>query len=182
MKKFFKSYTAFNLIIIALMAGLGLAIKPIIVPLVHIVTGPLFIPGGAIAGGFYMLWIVLGMGLVKKKGTCTLIAVVQGIIVIILGSVGSHGITSIITYSMPGVFAEIPFFFSKNKKYNVIHFMCSCILANLAGTFGSNLLFFNLPLIPLLVSLSSAALSGALGGLIASGISGKFGKLIKEDK
>lgn len=178
MKKILKLFSALDLIIIALMAGLGLAIKPIIVPLVHIVTGPLMIPGGAIAGGFYMLWIVLGMGLIRKRGTCTLIALVQAIIVVTLGSVGSHGITSLLTYTLPGIFGEIPFFFSKNKEYNILHFMFSCILANLAGTYGINLVFFNLPIIPLVLSLSSAALSGALGGVIASSLSNKFRKLL----
>ncbi len=65
-------FSMFDLIIIAMMATLGIAIKPIIVLLVHMITGPLFIPGGAFAGGFYMMWIVLGAGLVRKKGTGTL--------------------------------------------------------------------------------------------------------------
>ncbi len=167
MKNTLRRFTAFDLMIIAMMASLGLAIKPIIVPLVHIVTGPLFIPGGAVAGGFYMLWIVLGMGLVRKPGTCAMIALVQGIITITLGSVGSHGILSLLTYTLPGIFAEIPFLFAKKKVFHILHFMAGCILANLAGTYGSNLIFFRLPLLPLLLSLSSAALSGAIGGVIA---------------
>ncbi len=178
MNKLLKTFSILDLIIIALMAGLGLAMKPIIVPLVHIVTGPLYIPGGAIAGGFYMLWIVLAMGLVKKKGTCAMVALVQGIMVITIGSIGNHGIASIITYSLPGLCAELAFVFSKKKEYNVLHYMLGCILANLAGTYGSNLVFFNLPLIPLFVSLSSAALSGSLGGLIAYNISNKFSKFL----
>ncbi len=178
MNKLLKTFSALDLIVIALMAGLGLAMKPIIVPLVHIVTGPLYIPGGAIAGGFYMLWIVLAMGLIKKKGTCALVALVQGIMVITIGSIGNHGIASILTYSMPGIFAELAFIFSKKKEYNVLHYMGGCILANLAGTYGSNLVFFNLPLIPLFVSLSSAALSGALGGIIAYNIANKFSKFL----
>ncbi len=167
MKKSLKKFSAFDLMIIAMMASLGLAIKPIIVPLVHMITGPLFIPGGSIAGGFYMLWIVLGMGLVKKRGTCTLIAFVQAIITITLGTVGSHGILSVLTYTLPGIVAEVPFLFGKNKEYHVLHFMCGCILSNLAGTYGINLIFFQLPWIPLLLSLSSAALSGAIGGVVA---------------
>lgn len=43
-----------DLVIIAILSALGIATKPIIVPLVHIITGPLYIPGGAVAGGFYM--------------------------------------------------------------------------------------------------------------------------------
>ncbi len=178
MKKLLKTFSILDLIIIALMAGLGLAMKPIIVPLVHIVTGPLYIPGGAVAGGFYMLWIVLAMGLVKKRGTCALVALVQGIMVITIGSIGNHGIASLVTYSLPGIFAEFAFLLNKDKEYNILNYMFGCILANMAGTYGSNLVFFNLPLIPLFVSLSSAALSGALGGVIAYNISNKFSRFL----
>ena len=178
MKKFLKSYSVFEFIIIALMAGLGLAIKPIIVPLIHIITGPLFIPGGAVAGGFYMLWIILGMGLVKKPGTCLLIGLVQGIMVITLGSVGSHGITSLLTYSMPGLMAEIPFLIKKKNGFNILHFLVAGVFANLTGTYGSNLLFFDLPWIPLMLSLSAASVSGSLGGIIAYHLSNRFGKLM----
>jgi hypothetical protein len=57
----------FDLVVIAMMASLGVAIKPVVVPLAHIITGPLYIPGGVIAGGFYMMWIVLGAGLVGNR-------------------------------------------------------------------------------------------------------------------
>ena len=93
-----KTFTSFDLVVIAIVSALGIALKPIIVPLVHIITGPLFIPGGAIAGGFYMLWIVLGIGYIKKFGTGTLIGIVQGILVIVTGAMGTHGIISIISY------------------------------------------------------------------------------------
>ena len=64
-------FSLFDLIIIAMMAALGIAIKPVVVPLAHIITGPLFIPSGAVAGGFYMMWLVLGLGLTGKRGTAT---------------------------------------------------------------------------------------------------------------
>jgi len=43
-------------------------------------------------------------------------------------------------------------------------------LANISGTMLSNLVFFRLPVIPLLLSLCAASLSGGLGGLIAYNI------------
>lgn len=167
MHRILQKFTALDLIIIATMAGLGLAVKPIVVPLVHLITGPLFIPGGAIAGGLYMLWIVLGMGLVQKRGTCILIALVQAIITITLGSVGSHGVVGLLTYTLPGIAAEIPFLLGRRGSFNILQFMAGCILANLAGTYGINLVFFNLPFLPLVLSLSGAALSGAIGGIVA---------------
>jgi polyferredoxin len=41
------------------------------------------------------------------------------------------------------------------------------MLCNLAGTIMVNLVYFRLPVIPLVLSLSAAALSGGLGGLLA---------------
>lgn len=162
-----KAFTSFDLVVIAIVSALGIALKPIIVPLIHIITGPLFIPGGAIAGGFYMLWIVLGIGYVKKFGTGTLIGIVQGFLVIITGAMGTHGIISIISYTLPGFVADIVFLFSKNKNYNILHYMLGCLAANVTGTIISNILFFRLPGLALVLLLSAASLSGALGGIIA---------------
>ena len=167
MNKFLKRFSMFDLVIIALTSALGIAIKPIIVPLVHIVTGPLYIPGGAAAGGFYMLWIVLGIGITKKKGTGTLIGLVQALLVIISGVYGTHGAISIITYSMPGIMTDIVAALLKNKAFTPAGFFSLGLVANITGTFLSSLVFFRLPLIPMLLTLSVASLSGGLGGLIA---------------
>ncbi|MFZ3132128.1 MAG: hypothetical protein WA125_13815, partial [Desulfosporosinus sp.] len=70
--KLLARYSVFDLIIIAMMSALGIATKPVIEPLAHIVTGPLFIPSGVVAGGFYMMWLVLAMGLTGIRGTATL--------------------------------------------------------------------------------------------------------------
>ncbi len=169
-KKFFNSFSMFQLIIIAMMSALGIATKPVIVPLVHIITGPLYIPGGAIAGGFYMLWIVLGAGLIKKRGTATLIALVQAIVVISMGVYGTHGIVSIVTYTLPGLMIDIVYILLRRNINNLFDYFIAGIIANVSGTYLSNLVFFKLPWIPLILSLSSAALSGGLGGIIAYNI------------
>ncbi|HBC29836.1 MAG TPA: hypothetical protein DC024_01115 [Clostridiales bacterium] len=166
-KKFLNKFSVYNLIIIAVVSALGIATKPIVVPLVHVITGPLFIPGGAIAGGFYMFWIVLGAGIVKKTGTAALIGIVQGILVIAAGTMGTHGIMSIVSYTLPGIVVDIVFLFSKNKKYNILHYVFGCLAANVTGTLISNLLFFRLPFVTVILILSAAALSGTIGGLIA---------------
>lgn len=172
-----KSFSIFNLIIIALVSSLGVATKPIVVPLVHIISGPLFIPGGAIAGGFYMFWIVLGAGFVKKTGTGTLIGIVQSILVIATGTMGTHGIMSLISYTLPGIAVDIVFLFSKNKNYNILHYVLGCMAANVTGTLISNILFFRLPNVTVVLILSCAALSGAVGGIIASSIMNGLDKM-----
>ncbi|MEA4960985.1 ECF transporter S component [Lutispora sp.] len=167
MNKFLKRFSMFDLAVISLTAALGVGIKPIIVPLVHIITGPLYIPGGAAAGGFYMLWIVFGLGMTKKIGTGTLIGLVQALLVMITGVYGTHGAISIITYTVPGLLADMAAKLLKDKFMSPAGFFILGLLANVSGTFLSSVMFFRLPMIPMLLSLSAASLSGGLGGLIA---------------
>lgn len=167
MSKLLEKFSMFDLVIIALTAALGIAIKPIIVPLVHIITGPLYIPGGAAAGGFYMLWIVLGTGITRKTGTGTLIGFVQALLVIITGAYGTHGAISIVTYTVPGLIVDIGALIMRRRYTSPTFFFVLGLSANVSGTFLSSLAFFRLPLIPMMLSLSAAALSGGFGGLIA---------------
>jgi len=177
LKRFFTRFTLFDLIIIAIVAALGIAMKPVIVPLIHIITGPLFIPGGAIAGGFYMMWIVVGAGLVGKRGAATLIAVVQAIMVIALGVIGTHGIMSLVTYVAPGIAVELLLLAARQRGDNIMACFFSGMAANMTGTVLTNFVFFKLPLIPLVLTVAGGALSGGLGGLLAYLIIKNFKKL-----
>lgn len=177
-KSFLEGFTVFELMLIGLTAALGLASKPIVVPITHLITGPLFIPGGAVAGGIYMMWIVLGSSLVGKRGSATLIAITQGLIVMLTGSFGTHGVLSIITYGLPGIMIDIIFILFRRKYLTPLDFFLAGIIANVGGTYMSNIVFFRLPLLPLILSLSTGALSGGLGGLLAYTIYKRVHKMI----
>lgn len=166
-RKFIARFSLFDLIIIAMMAALGIAIKPVIVPLAHILTGPLFIPGGVVAGGFYMMWLVLGAGLTGKRGTATLIGLIQALVELSIGFSGSHGVMGLLTYTLPGIMADLGLFVSGHRVCCSPCAFLTGMMANLGGTFMVNFIYFRLPAIPLLLSLSAAALSGGLGGIIA---------------
>ncbi len=170
-------FRVYDLMVIALMAALGIATKPLVVPLTHMVTGPLFIPGGAIAGGFYMFWLVLAAGLVGKRGTATLVGFTQALIVIITGAFGSHGLVSIVTYTVPGLVIDGLFLLFRRRWTTLYDFFLAGVLANLAGTYMSNLVFFRLPLVPLVISLAGAIFSGGLGGVIAYQIYVRLSKI-----
>ncbi|MEN6390019.1 MAG: ECF transporter S component [Syntrophomonas sp.] len=166
-QKLLAKFTVFDLIIIAMMAALGIAIKPVVVPLAHIISGPLFIPSGAVAGGFYMLWLVLGAGLTGKRGTAALIAITQALVVTATGMVGSHGAMSLLTYSVPGIAADLGLLLIGHRACCSPCSFLAGMLANAGGTTMVNFVYFRLPLIPLVLTLSVAALSGGLGGIIA---------------
>jgi hypothetical protein len=161
-------FSTFDLVLIAVLAALGIATKPIIVPLAHLITGPLFIPGGSLAGGLYMFWLVVGLGLTRKYGTATLIGLVQALMVIGTGVIGSHGIMSLISYTLPGVAVDLGLFLiGKHKACCLFCCFIGGMLANLTGTLTVNVIFFQLPLLPLILSILTAAFSGALGGILA---------------
>ena len=166
-KRFLHAFSVFDIIIIAMCAGLGIAVKPVLAPLVHIVTGPLMIPGGAVAGGLYMLFIVVPAGLLGKTGAATLTCAVQALLVILTGVIGSHGLLSVVTYILPGIAVDL--LMLTVKRYGIGAFICffAGLLANATGTLMSNIVFFRLPFVPLMLVLSAAALSGGIGGLIA---------------
>lgn len=168
--------SAFDWLLIALMAGLGLAVKPVIAPLTHLITGPLFIPGGSVAGGFYMLWLVLAAALTQKRGSAALTGLVQGIIVMATGAFGSHGVASLVTYTLPGLAIEGLWLMMRSRGQTLSACFFAGMLANLTGTLLSNALFFRLPTLPLILSLSSAALSGAFGGIIAHRLAARIRK------
>ncbi|NLY32037.1 MAG: ECF transporter S component [Firmicutes bacterium] len=169
-----KKFSTTDLVVITMMAALGIAIKPVITPLVQILTGPLLIPGGTVAGGFYMLWLVLGYGLTgNKPGTALLIGLVQGIIVI-LQPFANHGAFSIISYAAPGLATELVYLFLKGPVSPAAAF-AGGVAANLTGSFLVMLAvmrvnILRLPAVPFLLMFFTAVLAGGLGGVVAYGL------------
>jgi len=165
-KGFLKSFRLYDLILIAMITALSIAMKTVAGTLVRMITGPMGIPGGALAGGFYMMWLPLSIALTHKRGSALMVAVLQTLIMVTTGAPGSHGVWTLMTYILPALPVELLFFFRK-KGYSILHFLVGTALANIAGTYLTNLLFFRMSFYPLMFTLLAAALSGALGGVIA---------------
>jgi ABC-type thiamin/hydroxymethylpyrimidine transport system permease subunit len=163
-----KGFRLSEIIIISMCAALGIAVKSIIVPLAQMVTGPLFIPGGVVAGGFYMLFLIMAGAITGKRGASLLAALIQAVLVTITGTIGSHGAASLFTYLFPGLAAELVFLISRHRGCCAICCFFACMAANVAGSFAVNFALFKLSALPLLLSLCAAALFGGLGGLLAN--------------
>lgn len=174
--KVLAKFSVYDLVIIAMMAALGIAIKPVIVPLAHILTGMIFVPGGAAAGGLYMMWLVLAFGLTGKRGAATLTAFIQALLIMSTGITGSHGVLSLVTYTFPGVMADLGLLLIRHRACCLPCAFLAGLLANVTGTFLTNFVYFRLPLIPLVLSVSTAALSGGIGGILAFEILKQFWK------
>jgi ABC-type thiamin/hydroxymethylpyrimidine transport system permease subunit len=163
-----------------MLATLGLGTKQIVRPLISIITIPLLIPGGALAGGFYMLWLVLTKRIVPKFGSGLLFGVVQALVVIIL-PFGSHGIFTFITYPFPGLAVDLVDLLMGKFKKSIFNSILEGIVANLVGTLAVSILIFDMPWNVMLFIILLAIFSGNLGGLLAHLIFNQIkGPLIRE--
>ncbi len=151
---------------IALMAALGLGTKQLVRPLVSLITIPLLIPGGALAGGFYMLWLILIKRFVPKFGSGIFFGLVQALVVMIM-PFGSHGIFTFITYSLPGLAADIVEIIFRKMKSKWLTSMIEGALSNLVGTIAVSSIIFELSIEVLLFVSLLALFSGNIGGIIA---------------
>jgi len=181
LKRLFKPFSTQDLVVITMMAALGLAIKPIVTPLSQIITGPLYIPGGVVAGAFYMLWIVLAYGLTgNKPGSALLVGLVQGIIVILL-PFANHGAFSIVSYAAPGLAVELVYLILRPGPTTPARAFAGGAAANITGSFLvmvviMRIAVWRLPLVPFLLPVVTAILTGGLGGLVAYGLQRKLAR------
>ncbi len=171
--KFFAKFSSQDLLYIAVMSALGLAVKPIVTPLIHLISAPLMIPGGSLAGGFYMMWLILAAAIIKKKGAAFLVGFVQAVVMLALGYFGNHGAVSLISYSLPGVAVELVSLVFRNKESIYFHVIASTA-ANISGAIVVTILVMRLATIPLIISLLAASVSGIFGGIISRAIHQKL--------
>ena len=164
--KFLEKYTSQDLLYIAILSAMGFAIKPVVTPLVHIISAPLMIPGGSLAGGFYMMWLALAVVIVNKPGAAFMVGLVQAIVILSLGYFGSHGAVSLISYTLPGLTAELVSLLFRRKD-SVQAQAAICTSANITGAFIVTTIIMRLAFIPMLISLTAAGISGIIGGLIS---------------
>ena len=165
----FKRFSTRDLIVISTLAAIGIAIKPLVGPLFKMISTPLAIPGGSLAGGFYMLWLSLAVFMVGKTGTGTLFGVVQALIVMVAGMQGNQGALSLISYPLPGIVADLLYLLFKDGDKVISHVLI-CAIANLAGALLVAVLLFRHPLALVFTIGGLALLSGAVGGLVSKGL------------
>ena len=176
-RKFTGRFSLFHLMIIALLAAMGIAVKSVVTPLTHLLTGPLYIPGGAVAGGIYMLFLVLAVSLTGTRGAAVFCGFCQGLMVLIIGAGGSHGALSVVSYTLTGLSVDLIMLALRHKGCCLLCCFFGGIAANLTGTLVVSAAFFELPAIPLALSLAAAALSGGFGGALAWAFTKQLRKL-----
>jgi len=186
----------YDLVLIAILCALGLAIKPILNPMIHIISSFLRIPGGSLSGGFLMMWMALARVIIDKPGVALLFGVSQGITVMLLGYFGSHGVFTIISYGMPGLMVEIfallvkysksliPMCIKKNKDldyssqtWQTLIVLCLyTVVANITGAVMVAIFVMQVPALLMIITIISACISGLIGGYFANIILHKMKK------
>jgi len=165
----FKKFSVRDLILIAAFAAIGIAIKPIVGPMVKIVSTPLGIPGGSFAGGFYMMWLVLAVTIVRRETAGTVFGILQAIGVLIFGIAGNQGAISLVTYLAPGLVADLIFNLWQRRSGLAMH-LSLCALANVTGALLAAILIFRHPPY-ILAGIGALALaSGIVGGYLSFAI------------
>lgn len=161
-----KKITTLDAVFMALMAACGIALKPIVGPLAKLIGSAFFIPSGSIAGGIYMVWPMLALLVVRRTGTATLVGLIEGIVVMVTGIYGSHGLLTLITYTVPGIFIDLGFLLIRSFRSRWLLFLPTA-LGNLSGSLLVGIIIMHLPKIPLVISLVPAFMFGGFGGYLS---------------
>ena len=162
-----KHFSLRNLLFLTLCCDLGLFSKRLIAPAANILTDFLRIPGG-IGTGFSLMFLVVAAELVPIFGCATLMSIMQSMIALSLGMVGSMGILSPIGYIVPGIMIDLLFLLSRKAGLGTD---LALTLANMLGaasaSLAANLIVFHLPGVPLALYIVVALASGAVCGTFA---------------
>jgi hypothetical protein len=165
-----------DLVLMALFASLGLATKNVIHPLVATITGPLYVPTGAVAGGLYMMWPVMAFGLVRRVGAASMLSLTQAFISLLM-PFGNFGLLSFVIYLAPGLAIDAFFLLSRHKACCAACCAGASAIANVVGTIAVGALVLFLPLVVLSFLSVVAAISGCMGGFIANMLLVRIGKI-----
>ncbi len=166
-------YTARDLVFIALMAAAGIAIKPLVVPVVRVVAVPLGLPGGSLVDGIYMMWLILGHAFTGKPWAATLVGVVQAILAWVMGVPGPQGPWMLVMYVAPGMAADLVLRLYAGASAAALSPGAAVLAgaaANATGIALMCLIVYRISLPVLALSMVVGAMSGCVGGIVACAI------------
>ena len=168
----------------ALCCVLGMFTKKLINPFAKVITELLHIPGG-ISTGFSIMFLVIATEVVKGKNydmkdsvlrRCgTLMGVVQGVLSLALGRVGSMGLLMPIGFLVPGMTIDLVYGLQKYIKLSQTERMVFAnALAAVAASVTANLIVFHLrgPVLGLYLCVSGV--SGSLYGFLAASVAARL--------
>ena len=157
-----------QMIFMALCCDCGLITKKLISPVANIVTESLHIPGG-IATGFSLMFLIVAASVLKVFGCATIMSVIQSVLALAFGMVGSMGILAPLGYIIPGIMIDLCLYIAGKfsvspssgiTSASIASSVCACLVANT--------LVFHLHGLVLFVYISVSATTGAICSIPAT--------------
>lgn len=157
-----------QLLFLALCCDLGLFAKQLIAPAANLLTDALHIPGG-VSTGFSLMFLVIAASMVPRFGCASAMGLVQSMLAVALGRVGSMGALSPLGYIVPGIVID-----GSLRIFRKLSLTDRMVLTNMfaaiSASLTANLIVFRLQAAPLALYLCVSSSSGALYGLLGSRI------------
>jgi len=179
-------------VFISLMAAAGIAIKPLIVPVVRVVAVPLGLPGGSLVGGIYMMWLILGHAFTRKPWAATLVGIVQAILAWVMGVPGPQGPWMLVMYMAPGIAADLVLRLNSGSESASASAsatatalspgaaMLAGAAANATGIALMCLIVYRISPPVLALSVAVGAMSGSVGGVLACAIHRRVARIDRQ--
>lgn len=163
-----RSYRLRTIIFLALCCDLGLFSKRLIAPAANVITDALHIPGG-IGTSFSLMFLVVAAMMVLRFGCATIMGIVQSVIALSLGMVGSMGALSPVGYIVPGIAVDLLVALTRRLPLSRTEkAVLTNATAGVCAALTANLIVFRLQGAALVLYLCVAASSGAICGIPAS--------------
>ena len=124
-----------------------------------------------VIAGIIAVLVVVAAELVPIFGCATLMSIIQSMIALSLGMVGSMGILSPIGYIVPGIVIDLIFLLSRKTGLGTdLTLTIANMLGAASASLAANLIVFHLPGVPLalyiVVALASGAVCGGFAGVL----------------
>ena len=152
----------------ALCCACGFFGKTLISPVTNLLSDIIHIPGG-FGTAFSLMFLVVAAECVPKFGCCALMGLVQGLLAIATGRIGSMGILSPLGYILPGMAIDLVLLLS--RRINLGRIWRAALANGLAAVTASltaNLIVFRLNGKALIAYLGTSMLCGLVCGLAGS--------------
>ncbi|MEA4882377.1 MAG: hypothetical protein VB144_01735 [Clostridia bacterium] len=175
-------YTTRDLVLIALFAAGGVAVKPLIIPIVRVATAPFGLPTGTVAGGLFMMWLVMGRVFTGKPWAATLVGVVQVGLAWVSGTLWHPGAAMIGLYAAPGVAVDLVLWRYTGGRLPLSAGLLAGAAANATGVGLMSWIYYRLPPFAWMASTVGGAVSGAGGGLLAWAVARRIFGIIRQSR
>lgn len=108
-------FTTKDLVTIALLSALGGVLSTYIGYLGNMVNHIIGVPFGAgqFMAGLHVIWVMLALGITRKKGASTTTGILKGVIELFLG--GTHGVVIVVVSFVQGLIPDLVLFRDKAK-------------------------------------------------------------------